>query len=422
MKNKTIQAQQIKAHQENFSTLPQALVILLACAAGLSVANVYYAQPLLDLFAQDFKLSYSWAGLIVSLTQIGSIIALIFIVPLGDLLQPKRLILLQILSLCVSLVLLIVSKHIVALFASILLVGMLGTAMTQGLIVYASVLAPAEARGKVVGTVQAGVLLGILLSRVVAGTLADWFGWQGTYVFSLICMSMTCMLLWKFLPMTFQGIASSKKPSYLQIIFSVFEQLYRHRVLQIRGLLALIIFINLNLFWNALVFPLSIPPFEYSHRLIGWLGAIGAIGAVMAIRIGVLADRGYAQQVTQFAFLLMIISWWVLSRLYFSIWIFILGIVLLDVAIQAVHVINQSLIFQADIQLHGRLVGAYMLFYALGSSIGSILATTLYSSWGWSAVCLAGGILSLVGYLFWYLTRGIVVEWQKSMLRSIAKA
>jgi predicted MFS family arabinose efflux permease len=322
----------------------------------------------------------------------------------------------------VSLVLLIVSTHIVALFASILLVGMLGTAMTQGLIVYASVLAPAEARGKVVGTVQAGVLLGILLSRVVAGTLADWFGWQGTYVFSLICMSMTCMLLWKFLPMTFQGIASSKKPSYLQIIFSVFEQLYRHRVLQIRGLLALIIFINLNLFWNALVFPLSIPPFEYSHRLIGWLGAIGAIGAVMAIRIGVLADRGYAQQVTQFAFLLMIISWWVLSSLYFSIWIFILGIVLLDVAIQAVHVINQSLIFQADIQLHGRLVGAYMLFYALGSSIGSILATTLYSSWGWSAVCLAGGILSLVGYLFWYLTRGIVVEWQKSMLRSIAKA
>jgi len=159
MKNKTIQAQQIKAHQENFSTLPQALVILLACAAGLSVANVYYAQPLLDLFAQDFKLSYSWAGLIVSLTQIGSIIALIFIVPLGDLLQPKRLILLQILSLCVSLVLLIVSTHIVALFASILLVGMLGTAMTQGLIVYASVLAPAEARGKVVGRVARNLFI-----------------------------------------------------------------------------------------------------------------------------------------------------------------------------------------------------------------------------------------------------------------------
>lgn len=219
MKNRAIQAQQIKAHQENFSTLSQALVILLACAAGLSVANVYYAQPLLDLFAQDFKLSYSCAGLIVSLTQIGSIIALIFIVPLGDLLQPKRLILLQILSLCVSLILLIVSKHIVALFASILFVGMLGTAMTQGLIVYASVLAPAEARGKVVGTVQAGVLLGILLSRVVAGTLADWFGWQGTYVFSLICMSMTCMLLWKFLPMTFQGIASSKSPVTYRLYF-----------------------------------------------------------------------------------------------------------------------------------------------------------------------------------------------------------
>ncbi|MCX5467786.1 hypothetical protein [Acinetobacter nematophilus] len=105
MKNKTIQAQQIKAHQENFSTFSLVLVILLACAAGLSVANVYYAQPLLDLFAQDFKLPYSWAGLVVSLTQIGSIIALIFIVPLGDLLQPKRLILLQILSLCLSLIL-----------------------------------------------------------------------------------------------------------------------------------------------------------------------------------------------------------------------------------------------------------------------------------------------------------------------------
>jgi predicted MFS family arabinose efflux permease len=416
MKNKMIQAQQIKAHQENFSTLSQALVILLACAAGLSVANVYYAQPLLDLFAQDFKLPYSWAGLIVSLTQIGSIIALIFIVPLGDLLQPKRLMVLHILSLCVSLILLIISKHIIALFASILLVGMLGTAMTQGLIVYASVLAPSEARGKVVGTVQAGVLLGILLSRVVAGTLADWFGWQGTYVFSLICMSTICMLLWKFLPMTFQGIASSKKPSYRQIIFSVFDQLYRNRVLQIRGLLALIIFINLNLFWNALVFPLSIPPFEYSHRLIGWLGVIGAIGAAMAIRVGAWADRGYAQQVTQLAFLLLISSWLILNSLYFSIWIFILGIVLLDVAIQAVHVINQSLIFQADVQLHGRLVGAYMLFYAFGSAIGSILATTLYNSWGWSAVCMAGVILSLLGYLFWYFTQNAINEFKKNTI------
>lgn len=410
--NKTDHQQRNKTREQQRSQLSPALVMLLACAAGLSVANVYYAQPLLDLIAQDFKLDYLWVGLVVSLTQVGSIIALIFIVPLGDLLPRKSLMLFQSIILCLALISLVFSDHIFTLFLSMLIVGMLGTAMTQGLIVYASVLAAADERGKIVGTVQAGVLIGILLSRVLSGSLADWFGWQGVYIFSVLCMSMISVFLWKYLAVIRIEKDPIQQSTYSQIIFSLFEQLFKNRVLQIRGVLAFIIFVNLNLFWNALVFPLSVQPFEYSHSLIGFLGIIGAIGAVMAIRVGGLADRGYAQHVTQYAFLLLIGAWGILTCLYFSIWVFILAIILFDVAIQSVHVINQSLIFQADIRLHGRLVGAYMLFYALGSAVGSLLATTLYGHWGWYAVCTAGILLSVVGYLFWLFTEKYLIQFQ----------
>ncbi|MBP2545850.1 MFS transporter [Acinetobacter guillouiae] len=410
--NKTDHQQRNKTREQQRSQLSPALVMLLACAAGLSVANVYYAQPLLDLIAQDFKLDYSWVGLVVSLTQVGSIIALIFIVPLGDLIPRKSLMLFQSIILCLALISLVFSDHIFTLLLSMLIVGMLGTAMTQGLIVYASVLAAADERGKIVGTVQAGVLIGILLSRVLSGSLADWFGWQGVYIFSVLCMSMISVFLWKYLAVIRIEKDPIQQSTYSQIIFSLFEQLFKNRVLQIRGVLAFIIFVNLNLFWNALVFPLSVQPFEYSHSLIGFLGIIGAIGAVMAIRVGGLADRGYAQHVTQYAFLLLIGAWGILTCLYFSIWVFILAIILFDVAIQSVHVINQSLIFQADIRLHGRLVGAYMLFYALGSAVGSLLATTLYGHWGWYAVCTAGILLSVVGYLFWLFTEKYLIQFQ----------
>jgi len=407
-----LQQQDVKSHALDITKMSQVLVMLLACAAGLSVANVYYAQPLLDLIARDFELDYSWVGIVVSLTQVGSIIALIFIVPLGDLLQRKFLILSQMLFLGLALTLLVFSDQVFTLFFSMLIVGMLGTAVTQSLIVYASVLASTHDRGKVVGTVQAGILIGILLSRVVAGSLSDWFGWQGVYIFSILCMGMIILFLWKYLPVIQYNKNQLKQSSYLKIIASLFEQLFTNRVLQIRGVLAFIIFVNLNLFWNALVFPLSNAPFGYSHTLIGFFGIIGAIGAFMAIRVGTWGDRGYAQQVTQYAFLLLITSWVILTVLYFSIWVFVLGIILLDVAIQSVHVTNQSLIFQADIQLHGRLIGAYMLFYALGSSLGSILATTLYGYWGWYAVCLAGILLSIFGYLFWYFTQTYILRFQ----------
>ncbi|ENV19199.1 MFS transporter [Acinetobacter guillouiae] len=268
--NKTAHHQRNKTREQQQSHLSPALVMLLACAAGLSVANVYYAQPLLDLIAQDFKLDYLWVGLVVSLTQVGSIIALIFIVPLGDLLPRKSLMLFQSIILCLALIPLVFSDHIFTLLLSMLIVGMLGTAMTQGLIVYASVLAAADERGKIVGTVQAGVLIGILLSRVLSGSLADWFGWQGVYIFSVLCMSMISVFLWKYLAVIRIEKDPTQQFTYSQIIFSLFEQLFKNRVLQIRGVLAFIIFVNLNLFWNALVFPLSVQPFEYSHSLIGF--------------------------------------------------------------------------------------------------------------------------------------------------------
>lgn len=386
-------------HSENsIAPLSDTLVIFLACAAGMSVANVYFAQPILDFIAQGFALQPAYTGLIITITQLGTIFALLFIVPLGDLVLRKPLLLIQATCLILALLLLGSAGQIWLLLLSFFLVGMLGTAMTQSLIVYTSVLSKAEERGAAVAIVQAGVLFGILLSRVFAGVFSDLFGWQGVYFSSALIIFLISFFLWINLPSTGKV---RREISYKNIIYSLLEQLCTNRILQIRGVLAFWGFMNLNLFWNALVFPLSVSPFQYSHSTIGAFGLIGAVGAMVAIRVGKWVDQGYLDKITVCALMLLILSWLLLLWLKTSMILFIFGIVILDIAIQAIHVSNQSAILkQAKIELHARLVGAYMLFYALGSATGGAIATSVYAHWGWIGICGAGIFSSVLALIF----------------------
>lgn len=382
-----------------FRQVPFVLILVLAIAAGLSVANVYYAQPLLDLMADEFHLSYGMTGLVIAMTQIGSIAALLFIVPLGDLISRKTLILVQAVLLILSLLLLGFSVNHFSLFISLFLVGCLGTAMTQGLIVYAAILTDPQQRGEMVAWVQAGVLLGLLLSRTISGSLSDVLGWRGVYIFSAGSIAFILCLLGYILPNTIQNSPVNR---YLDILRSMYQLLLTNRPLQIRGILAFYIFACLNLFWNTLVFPLSDMPFHYSHTTIGLFGLIGACGAIAAIRAGVWADQGYTRPLTTLSLLLLMISWLCVLMLYKSLWVFILGIILLDIAIQTVHVVNQKVILSGDIAMHSRLVAVYMLFYAMGSACGAILGTYLYTWSGWNILCTAGLLLSFFALLFWF--------------------
>ncbi|NVE00458.1 MFS transporter [Massilia sp. BJB1822] len=387
-------------------TLPRSLVLLFAVAATLSVANVYYAQPLLDAFAADFGFSHANLGLVVTATQIGCALALLLLVPLGDLLDRKRLTMAQLLVLCLTLLALGCATSPTLLLLGMLGAGLLGTAMTQGLISYAaSVAAPAQ-RGQVVGTVQAGVMLGLLLARVLSGAVADVAGWRAVYFLSAALSAIMLLALHRALPPPLAADSGDSAPRlrYGQLLLSMFTLLKNERTLQVRGMLGLLLFAALNIFWSALVLLLSAPPYALSHTAIGAFGLIGAAGALGAARAGALADRGQGQRTSGGALLLMLAAWLPLAWGAQSLAALVLGIILLDLAAQALHVTNQSMILSGNNQAHSRLIGGYMLFYAAGSGAGAIATTSIHAAYGWSGVCMLGAAVSLAALIFWRAT------------------
>lgn len=340
------------------SSLPSALVLLFAVACGLSVANVYYAQPLLDVLGAEFAIGQAGVGLLFGTTQAGCALALLLVVPLGDLLERRRLMFVQLLLLVLSLLLVGFAGDTLGLALGLLGLGLLGTAMTQGLLAYAAALAAPGERGRVVGAAQGGVVIGLLLARSLAGLLADLGGWRSVYLVSAASMGGLGLLLWRVLP---AAPSNELGLTYRQLLGSMFDLLASQRVLQVRGLLGLLMFAAFGVFWSSLVLLLGAPPHSLSHSAIG-AHSLAAL---------------------------------------------ILGVLLLDLAGQAIHVLNQSLVFAIDPRAHSRLVGCYMLFYAAGSGLGASAGTAMYAWAGWDAVSLLGAAISLAALAFWWFTRGV---------------
>ncbi|MDU6820678.1 MFS transporter [Leclercia adecarboxylata] len=378
------------------------LAWLFAIASGLSVANVYYAQPLLDALARDFGISHAAVGGVITATQMGCALALLFLVPLGDRVDRRRLMAMQMLALTFALVAVGMAQSTLALLAGMLAVGLLGTAMTQGLIAYAASTAAPHEQGRVVGTAQGGVFIGLLLARVFAGGVSDLAGWRGVYFCAALLMLGIAIPLWRRLPIL---PPASRTLSYPRLLASMLTLLRQEKVLQVRGMLALLMFAAFNIFWSALVLPLSAPPYNFSHTLIGAFGLAGVVGALAAARAGQWADRGYARQTSGLALLVLLLAWWPLSLMEVSLWALVMGIVLLDLGGQALHVTNQSLIFRTRPDAHSRLVGLYMMFYAVGSGLGAICTTVTYARFGWQGVCTLGASVSLLALVFWWVTQ-----------------
>lgn len=384
--------------------LPGSLVWLFAAASGLSVANVYYAQPLLDALARDFAISHAAVGGVITATQIGSALALLLLVPLGDKTDRRNLMTFQLAALILALFIVGLAATPAVLLGGMLAVGMLGTAMTQGLIAYAAGVAGPGERGRVVGAAQGGVFTGLLLARVFSGAVSDLAGWRGVYISSAIMMLLILLPLRKHLP---RMAVTQATGSYRQLIVSMVSLLKEQKVLQIRGILAFLMFAVFNIFWSALVIPLSAAPYSFSHTAIGAFGLAGAIGAIAASNAGKQADRGYGQRTSFIALILLIAAWLPISFMGWSLWALIAGILLLDAGGQSLHVTSQSMIFRTGSEAHSRLTGLYMMFYAAGSGLGAISATMMYAYAGWNGVCLLGASVSLLALLFWRATLNI---------------
>ncbi|AVM24468.1 MFS transporter [Bacillus pumilus] len=382
------------------STMTRYMALLFATACGMAVANIYFAQPLLDSLASEFGISYSSIGIVITITQLCYALGLLLIVPLGDLFNQRRLIITQMLVSVLSLTLVGIAPTAIVLFIGLAAVGLLAV-VTQVLVAFAATWAAPEERGRIVGLVQSGIVIGILLARTFAGVLTDLAGWRSVYLVSAVMMLTITGVLYRYLPRAGSERASI---SYVNLLTSMFTLFRQERILRIRGILGFLIFVVFGTLWTSLVLPLSTSPYNLTHTAIGAFGLAGAAGALGATRAGSLADRGLGQLTTCIALVLLLVSWFFIFSTEYSLILLIIGIIILDLSVQAVHVTNQSMIFTVRPEARSRLTAAYMIFYSIGSATGSIVSTSIYANGGWSGVCLFGASISALALLYWMIT------------------
>ncbi|MFD1888491.1 MFS transporter [Paenibacillus wenxiniae] len=381
--------------------LSKPVVVLLAVACGLSVATIYYVHPMLYTIAADLHMNPALAGSVITVTQICYALGLLFLVPLGDLFPRRQLIIGQMLLSVLCLLFITTTSGATAFWIGIGCVGGLAV-VAQTIIAAAASMCTPQQRGQTIGSITSGIVIGILLARVLAGLLTDLSGWRSVYGCSAIVLLLITALLYRYMPAT---AAPSNRPSYARLVLSTMQLFCELRVLRIRAILAMLIFAAFGTLWTALVFPLSVAPFYFSHSTIGTFGIAGLAGAIAASRAGTWADRGWAQRTSGIALVLLVLSWIFMWNMYHSLWFLIIGIIVLDLAVQAVHVTSQSMILSTKPEAESRLTGAYMVFYSIGSAVGSLTATWVYAHYGWNGVCWLGLSFSSAALLFWKLTQ-----------------
>ncbi|WP_428943844.1 MFS transporter [Pantoea sp. FN060301] len=378
-------------------SLTPALVLLMSLATGLSVACNYYVQPLLETVARTFDLSVNQAGFIVTTAQLGYAAGLLLLVPLGDMLERRGLI--------VTMSLLAAGGMVITALSPSLPLMLLGTALTGLFSVVAQILVPLAAtlaepakRGKVVGTVMSGLLLGILLARTVSGVLAEFGGWRTVYWVASALMVLMALALWRYLPRYKQSVSLN----YGQLLGSIFTLYFTTPLLRMRAAIGCLAFANFSILWTSMAFLLASPPYGYSEAQIGLLGLVGAAGALAARQAGSLADKGKARQTTTLGLVIMLISWPVTAMGSYSLPALVVGIILLDLAVQGVHITNQSVIYRQMPEARNRLTSGYMTSYFIGGALGSLISASAYQHAGWPGVCTAGAILTLLNLLCWW--------------------
>ncbi|MGA7834744.1 MAG: MFS transporter [Acidimicrobiales bacterium] len=374
--------------------LSRALIILFAVACGLSAANLYYAQTVLGSIAKSFSASSATVGLTVTLAQVGYAIGLALLVPVGDIIARRKFVP-AVLGICaVGLVASALAPNIGVLIAVAALIG-LGSVAAQLLVPMAAALSSDHERGRVVGTVMSGLLLGILLARTVSGFIAQLSSWRVVYVAASVMIVILSLVLLRRLPdervrprVTYGALLKST------VTFFMAEPLLRRRSLY--GALAFSVF---SIFWTTMAFLLSGAPYYYNDLTIGLFGLVGAAGALCANFAGRWADRHWTKPTTLVFSALMAVSflplWW--GR--HSLAMLIVGIVVLDIGAQGLQVTNQSLIYRLAPHARSRINSAYMVCYFAGGAVGSFVGALVYEHDKWAGVSVLGAAVAAVATL-----------------------
>lgn len=376
--------------------LTTGLTLLMAIATGLVVASNYYAQPLLDTIALQFNLTTNMAGFIVTAAQLGYAFGLLFLVPLGDLFERKKLIIVMTTLSASGLLITALSDNIWQILLGTALTGLFSV-VAQVLVPMAASIAKPHQRGKAVGTIMSGLLLGILLARTISGGVAMIGGWRAIYWVAFGLMMLLILILALKLPRYHQ----KTDLNYFQLIGSIGRLFFTTPVLATRALLGALTFANFALLWTAMAFLLASPPFNYSEGTIGLFGLVGAAGALMATQAGRLVDKGKGKLVTTLGLILLLLSWIPIGLAKYSLIAFIIGILVLDLAIQGVHVTNQSTLYRIMPEARNRLTAGYMTSYFIGGALGSLLSGYAYEHAGWMGVAISGVVITGISLIIW---------------------
>ena len=371
----------------------------MAACTGLIVANLYYCQPLIILIAKEFKIPEANAGTITYLTQAGYAIGLFFMVPLGDKIERKKQILITTFASVIALILAATSKSFLILQIASLLIG-ITSIVPQLILPLAATLSEPEQRGKVVGTIMSGLLIGILLSRTLSGFIGQLLGWRSMFwIAAGICLLIFFIIQNKF-PVNkpqFQG-------SYGQLIQSLFTLIKTQPVLREATLINVFSFAQFGAFWTTMVLLLSDAPFRFNSATIGLFGVIGVSGALAAPLVGKLGDKGNSRIAVGYGCLLLLISFIIFYFSDKSVVGIIIGIVLIDVGIQSVHISNQTRVYSLLPEARNRLNTVFMSFSFLGTAAGSAYGLLLWKLGGWHFVTIGCAVLALVSLLIYGLT------------------
>lgn len=360
--------------------LSRRIVLLMAVACGVSVANIYYNQPILKNIAVSFRVEESRAGLVSMLTQVGYGLGLFFLVPLGDKLNRKKLLLTVLSCLLVVLLCITVSTNLLQVFALSMAIGILS--ISAQIIMPMAASLDQVSTGKTVGLLFSGLLIGVLGARVFSGLLSAWLGWRSVYAFSAGFVSVILFLLYRYLP----AVESKFEGHYIQLLRSTLMQVKRFALLREAALSGGLIFGVFCSFWTTFTFHMSGPPFYFDTARIGLFGLLAIAGALCAPLFGKLADAGNSRRSLMWAVATLVLSILLAKLFSGSLLSMILCVLLLDLGAQAAQVTNVSRIYTLDKHSHSRINTIFMTSYFIGGALGTSAGLFCWKWGGWNLV------------------------------------
>ena len=361
------------------------MLFIMACMAAVSVANIYYCQPLLSLMGNDLGIDEWRASLIAMITQVGYACGLFFIIPSGDKFDRKKIVSYSFSILTIALLCIALSNNFHAVMAASFAVGVCSV-MPQIFIPIAAQYSRPEKKGANVGLIVSGLLTGILASRVISGLVGEWLGWRSMYVIAAIVMSLCTLIVWRIMPYTENNYTGS----YKRLMHSLFALIREYKLLRICALRAAFAFGSFLALWASLTFKMEQAPFYAGSDVVGLLGLCGVAGAMSASVVGRLVSRIGVHNFNLLGAALML-SAWIIAYLWGNTYTaIIITILILDIGMQCIQLSNQTVVFSINPKASNRINTIFMTNYFIGGSLGTFLSGSAWSMAGWSGVTIVG--------------------------------